>query len=241
VHNAEVDIYENGNLLETLKHNNEGVYIGSIKPEIGKNYKLKVFGKTNVLDVDAIIPNPVLINNVNFALVIDEYGSGNVEIAVKFNDPPNQENYYRITVFPNPMVYVDDRYPTGFWLSSNDLVIKSLFGGDNALNSSPENGYLIFNDQLINGKDYELKINMVDYEIFAYLSEQETVTRGYTVRLHSISRDYYLYLKSRQLNSYTSDDPFSEPVPIYSNINGGGGIWAAYSISEKNILVDYSR
>jgi hypothetical protein len=50
------------------------------------------------------------------------------------------------------------------------------------------------------------------------------------VELQSISREFYLYLHSREQNR-TSGGFFSEPVPIFNNINGGIGIFAGYTNS----------
>jgi len=49
---------------------------------------------------------------------------------------------------------------------------------------------------------------------------------AYEVYLLTIGAEYYKYQKS--IDSYTDNDPFSEPSPIYTNIHGGLGIFAAY-------------
>ena len=56
------------------------------------------------------------------------------------------------------------------------------------------------------------------------------------VELQSISREFYLYLHSREQNR-TSGGFFSEPVPIFNNINGGIGIFAGYTSSAHRFVV----
>ena len=56
------------------------------------------------------------------------------------------------------------------------------------------------------------------------------------VELQSISREFYLYLHSREQNRW-SDGFFSEPVPIFNNIAGGIGIFAGYTSSVQRFEV----
>ncbi len=45
----------------------------------------------------------------------------------------------------------------------------------------------------------------------------------------SVTEDYYLYLKSYSSQIYFEDNPFSEPVQIYTNIENGAGLMGAYN------------
>ncbi len=64
-------------------------------------------------------------------------------------------------------------------------------------------------------------------------------------KLFSISRDYYQYLLSVLYNNTDSeglhggmiDLGISEPVKYFSNIKGGVGIFAAYSLDETEVDV----
>jgi hypothetical protein len=49
------------------------------------------------------------------------------------------------------------------------------------------------------------------------------------VYLLNTDKSYYDY--HRSLGNYDSgDDPFTEPSPVFSNVNGGLGIFAAYTV-----------
>lgn len=64
-----------------------------------------------------------------------------------------------------------------------------------------------------------------------YNSHSERIV---TVQVLSTDENYYKYHK--RLNEYVSDDPFSEPSPLTSNIQGGVGIFAAYNTFEETFI-----
>jgi hypothetical protein len=57
---------------------------------------------------------------------------------------------------------------------------------------------------------------------------------GFDCNLLSCSKEYYLFYKS--LYSYSGGSPFSEPMPIYSNMTNGFGVFAAYVSDKKRII-----
>jgi hypothetical protein len=91
-------------------------------------------------------------------------------------------------------------------------------------------GSLLWSDKYTDGKDIEIRF--VYY--YSYNYKKGIVANSdfirFTFFLQSINQDYYTYLKS--LNMYYesggSEDPFSEPVVIFSNIENGYGIFGAY-------------
>lgn len=65
----------------------------------------------------------------------------------------------------------------------------------------------------------------------AYLYNQHGETNRVKGVLISSDKNYYDYFKNQNL--YSSDDPFSEPVILGSNIEGGLGLFAAYQFYEE--------
>ena len=54
-----------------------------------------------------------------------------------------------------------------------------------------------------------------------------------SVYLLTTDKDYYNYQKS--ISNYSSGDPFSEPTLIYSNVNGGLGVFCGYNQFRKSL------
>lgn len=124
------------------------------------------------------------------------------------------------------------------YFNSNDPIFS--FETENAnsyIFGSSWNQYGIFSDELINGKEYELNF----YQSTGYSDEYEFRPelgefRDYTIILQSITRDMFLYLKSIDLQEFNDDLPFTEPVPIYNNVENGLGIFGSYSSASIGIM-----
>lgn len=239
VENAVVEVFSEGNLLEGLKHQGNGIYKGTMKPEAGKNYKVIISYDKNTVSAETAVPTAVGIDRISSNPVFDKDQTfAYIELGVQLTDPATSTNYYRITVEHLPEAGELQNKP---YVYSNDIVMNATYGGnDDGLSNSITNSYLIFNDKLFKGKQYEVKLRFYDYDVlFALQNEGFEIRKAYKVYLHSISREYFLYLKSRELGEYNNDDPFSEPVPIFSNISGGSGIFAASSVAEADLNVEY--
>ncbi len=167
-----------------------------------------------------------------------------LDLRIRFKNEPTIKNYYRLllkakTYFEDGKVMEQNVYST-----SDDLVFgNSDNNADIFGDMSSYNSYNIFSDQLIDGETYELKTR-VPYNYVTYKdgynssttppdSSKNVITKQeLVVALQSISESYYLYLKS--INAYSgSDDLFSEPVQVFSNIVNGIGILGSYTQSSK--------
>jgi hypothetical protein len=113
----------------------------------------------------------------------------------------------------------------------------SYFGEDeeNEFFSSSKNNFLIFNDKLINGMEYELQLHRKLSDGIYYEPQKGEFTQ-YIIELHSLTEDGYNYLKAVDLQSQ-SDGIIKEPVLSYTNIENGVGIFTGYSASQKIITI----
>jgi len=69
-----------------------------------------------------------------------------------------------------------------------------------------------------------------NFEYFPYTDSTENV---YIYLLH-VSKEYYDFGIKLPLAEVT-DNPFAEPVPMYSNVNGGYGIFAGYTSYRRKV------
>ena len=51
------------------------------------------------------------------------------------------------------------------------------------------------------------------------------------LRINHVNSDTYKFWRSVERSKNSSGNPFSEPVNLYSNIDGGIGIWGGYGAS----------
>ena len=216
IENAEVFIYEEDKFKEKLTHTKEGEYKSlNFIPQTEKNYTLKV----KVPDYDTVFastytPKIVKLDTIThfFVQEIDTDGeTNNWEYAyLRFLDNETEKNYY---------IYSDFSFTYGTF--STDKIFKDLIEKKWA----DWNNAAYFNDDLINGETYNLSLM---YNYAGYPPD----TINLIFDFGSISKEMYLYLKSStdQVYNYQQElNYFTEPIPVYSNIENGTGIFAGYS------------
>lgn len=122
------------------------------------------------------------------------------KLDVKWTDISSEVNYYRVF---GQTVSVDT-------VNTGDTVYYDMYSITGA----------IYNDQEKDGHELYSKLEGYGYY------EQDYKLIAYDLYILNIDAAYYNYQKS--LQNYTYGDPFSEPSPLYTNIQGGLGIFAAY-------------
>ncbi|HKK62604.1 MAG TPA: DUF4249 family protein, partial [Bacteroidales bacterium] len=184
---------------------------------------------TKALYAEDIMPEIIPIKEVDLKIIdstfyrdpmYDEvWGDVNGSINVTFEDPAESEDYYELSVYSNNEYYdyYDstlhvNRYKIDF--TSNDPLVET---------SGDYNTTLFFTDEVLNGQNYKLELDFEDWNANG--------NTKYEVELLCLSRAAYLYRRSIREYNQSSEDPFSEPVVIYSNIENGFGIFAGYNTS----------
>lgn len=173
--------------------------------------------------------------------------------TLKLSDIANQQNYYRLIAgcesFSGIWNYDTHKMDTinnlirYDYLSFTDVVsgnakdplADSGTSPVGVLLSNSTNVYNVFSDEIFNGKTYSLKFstnevidNYFNIESLKYSGENTLKNKVY-ISIQSISKDYYLYLKTRAASAATNY--FSEPVKVHNNIVGGLGILGSYTSS----------
>jgi hypothetical protein len=128
------------------------------------------------------------------------------KIRTMWNDPANENNFYRV-------------------------VVNSYFGWQ-IEPGGPKEEYTfdicntnMYDDQRRNGQQI---VSVCDDYNFKGPGD----TANYKVLLLTTDKPYYEY-HIRRLN-YVGEDPFSEPTPMYHNVNGGLGVVGSYRVSTRN-------
>jgi len=262
--NAEVKLFVNDIFVEKLNPGTNGYYTGTYFPKENDILKFvanspelgEVTATTNIAPKQAITGIDTASVSLEVYPIV-QYSSFNggpttadttgynystgLDLRIRFKDAPNVKNYYRL-ILKGRSYYEDGKIVENtINLTSDDLV----FGSNNTDILGVSTWYFIyneFNDQLFDGKTYELKTR-------AYFQRTKLIKKPNTskpttigtdtitrqeliVVLQSISESYYHYLKTIAANQ-SGEDFFSEPVQIYSNIQNGLGILGSYTSSSK--------
>lgn len=239
----------NGEDKGVLTYNsNSHYYESTIKPKENDNVCIETQYGDSIIKCGDIIPPAVEIKSIEVEREgpLSIYTSNDyiVTYKVTFEDPVGKGNYYFLHYdTSNPFAGL----PMGERDYSHEIVFQKLA---NTINSTipgwePYSPYgLPFTDEAIDGKAHTLILreivqggNGIDLTRYNVMSRK--------IKLFSISEDYYKYLLSVLYNSTEEgglhsgmiDLGITEPMKYFSNIKGGVGIFAGYSLTEREIDV----
>lgn len=241
IENATVSLYKNNRFIENLPHIGNGNYKSNkIYPQVDSIYtvEVKAEGLPTVKATDTIPQKtPILSCTKTFGETYDEYGDTYSDYEIEIKDAENK-NYYELffawqyspnEVFSSYFINFQDG------LEIADPVLKS----DSELDTYPFT--YIFSDNYFNGQVYNMKNKFraafvqvevksgllpTDFDNYAVLKTTSSVYFNY--------RKYWLRHSYNQQQSDGLEDPLfsfyvGTPIEMYSNVENGYGIFAAYN------------
>ncbi len=241
--NAKVQVFADGKLLETLQlvpsdsEQNIPPYYTTVNlvPEVGRLYSIEV----NVEGYEPVratnsIPETVLIESVQFQNTLEKTDEDiaivTCEVDVDFHDPVDNTNFYHLSFFQELVQYSLDQ--NGDTLLQKVLLTLPI-DIDPIDENAPITKYLdnrsfLFDDQTFNGEKVSFSFTG-NYEF----SQKEFIPRRFLVELRSVSEEYFLYRTTLTQQNHNRQDPLSEAVQLYHNIQNGCGIFAGYSANSR--------
>jgi len=232
VQNVRVLVYENDVLKDSLKYQaNDQKYKTTVSTiQAGKTYKL-VMSAPNYPTAEAISFTPLLVPMNSLVYTpnarVDVDGNSQDEVKISFTDNGSTEDYYLIRILN---AYGDHLY----CVTTNDkdvekLVYEDPLNPDDCLLSDR----LLVSDQNFNGTTKTL----IFYTGSGTLDPVNMPggTMKSTVELLHINKDYFKYIKSLNSRENAGDNPFAEPVNLYSNVKNGYGFFTTYAMVVDSI------
>lgn len=251
-----IEILVNEDYIETLSYIDNGLYKSDHIAQAGNTYTIKASaeGFPAVKATDKL-PYPVSIiaalSSVGSFYYESEGETGvGYEFKTSFSDPQDR-NYYELLFLKHNVNTISSTFLN--YISCH--VADSVFSDEDYFGYDPHN--YIFNDNTFNGGTIEVIMKMKDqYRQFEYPSSLDTLPNGNYTVLRTVSEPYYLFMKSwmkhyfnLQYMSYESIDLVAmllgigtNPVPLYSNVENGFGLVAAYSqVYYQTELIDLRK
>ncbi|MCF8369055.1 MAG: DUF4249 domain-containing protein [Bacteroidales bacterium] len=232
---ATVKFYENSSFISELNYIEEGEYVlKGFFPDKNKTYKLTAEAEGfDAVDVEINIPETVLITGFDTLSRSDNdpyYETTSLRGILHYTDPVEEDNYYMLECY---VEYYDEFQDT---LSYRQYIYVDDIDDYRYTNA---NGTLLWDDQFINGNETTVEFTFMEFGNY-YEGNPNYETFTFKFLLKSVNRDYFLYEKTRNLylESGGSENPFSEPVIIYTNIHNGYGIFGAESASSVNFTLN---
>ncbi len=248
---ADVKLYENDVFVEYIQHKDTGVFKSTIKPEIGKEYKITVdYGKMKTAIATTLLKEANKILKVDTSMQLGYSGyyneageyiedgyanSYDINFKVKFKDNGETEDYYFLALAVKQPEYTQDsppvfigykEYPEVFF-NTNDVVFKD-YNQEYILDGLYG---MVFSDEKFNGAYYSLNFKSTIHD--KGLDKKPLIV----IKLLTVPKDIYQFILTRNKNEQTTGDPFAQPVQIYSNIENGLGIFSYYAMDVDSLLI----
>jgi hypothetical protein len=223
VENAVISLYVDDVLAETINHSADGMYISHVIAEPDKKYSciVNIPGYSEV-KCSCKIPQKTEILEISHANLayIDDEGTIFPSVTIKFKNNPDTLLYFEIVI-------KNLRYDS--YLEENDYFNASLVGVEDPVIINEGLPIAVFSNKIISGNDYTMTLNYHTMGASWNLSNLYPII----VELRSVNYEYYkytqaLYLYEEQLNNESIDGRII-PLSVYSNVEGGFGIFAGYA------------
>lgn len=241
-----LDIYLNGKLIKNINSPTGFFNPSEIRPKAGDLYRIIMNSNGKQLEAETIIPQKTEVISIDTTTFRDERNNKFLIYKAILKDFEG-DDYYRILITKESLILnknSDGKGTKKYYLNTSDKsissdnpVFKSVynnFGGD-AFETGPNNDYNIFPDDYFEGKNYAIQFHANDYgygNVYSPIGGSggyggsETIYERNVVHVQHLSKEMYTYLKYLKLYSHYQGNPFSEPVPVFSNIKNGIGIFA---------------
>jgi hypothetical protein len=241
IEGAYCEVQEDGSFLEQLFMKEKGRYVGKLKPQAGKTYKMvaKAPGYQDVEGTSMMPGTPIVkrVERVDSATVDLQTQNmpeptivGNVKYKVSIKDPPDEKNYYGLMA--NYRIYDT----SGTFMRSNDIFITVDISDDDVSNAS--SGLLLGADnRLLNGDE---RVFSLSFFVSVLKSDFPSIGKiEMYLSAAGISEDFYKYVQTATKQSYSGTSVFSEPVLVYNNIKNGMGNVGCVNVGTPRLI--YSR
>lgn len=256
-----MDLYEDGILIKQFPEQTGGFSDYTIRPQAGKTYRIVISSNGKTIGAETKIPFQTNVVSVDTLTLKNDFGQWiNYKVTIK---DPHGEDYYRLVVMSENLTFYTSKDSSGkekryymrgisqMLFTSDDPVFKGLYNnfGQDVIDAVPNNDYKIFTDDYFQGKEYSLQFQIYN-GYYGYGNpgnpnmSNGIIYQRYIIHVQKLSKELFNYLKYLKLYEFYHDNPFSEPVPVYSNVQNGAGIFAGVNDDSKfsieKVYIPYS-
>lgn len=221
-----------------LTHMGEGKYVASnYYPSVGKEYYLEVRAAGfDIASSHNRIPTDNTVIQMDTSSFISPEGNTALQIDFTIENLTNESSYFIYDLIKNygivPPKSGIDFFQTEEWLQ--EAWLNSLTSDTDKITETNGLQTKIFRESL-SGNTSSIDASIISYENFNTELPDSSLSNPEDLKLYlrvmSVSQELYNYSKSMEyyrLHS-NSNSNYSQPLEIYTNIEGGLGIFGGYS------------
>lgn len=238
VADATVEVFEDGAPVGTATYAEFRLrYVTDVRPRPGRTYRVRVsapgFGPVEAEDA---VPEPVPFEVVSVERGPEPTGGRDREdvVTVRFTDPPGDDHYalYGLATWSYPGRDYEQTFPLGYRSASPALADGGL---DGLLGETEAPRYVraLFRDTPFEGETVTIKLEVRRQDASEYGGEVEITER---LRLARVSETYYRYVRAIEADGGAG--PFGDRTRTPSNVEGGYGIFAGFTATERALPQD---
>lgn len=221
---ATLSIYEEGKLLGKLNTAEDGWYEIQSTFQANLNYRVVVHhSQYESISAETRIPFKIGISDCKLTKSESSY-----HFQLEFQDQSYSKDYYMILLYAVMDVENNQQNALLSYYSDDIIFEDNLLENTTDLERNLLRGSLCFSDYNHNGEKF-------DISFYTPIGDSTNENPTFKVKLLHISKDYYAYERSKIMISNREDLPFYKKINLHSNINGGAGIFAGYSLDEWKI------
>jgi len=239
IENASVELFDgSGNSLGELEHIANGRYdlIGFV-PTVGVDYTIKASADGfDPIQATSSIPIPIAVNVVGKENVEFE-GKSAVKIDVDMYNPDKLELYYVWEVLDDIEPGVTPPFGTESSVAQELILSYTDLNADQILANQNEQSKIFLSSKTEIAED-DLKSTMHALNSKSTgEGELDIQDKALILRSMTVSSDLYEYFKAIEFSRLkgSANSSVTQPLNIYSNIEGGLGIFAGYYQDVKQI------
>lgn len=207
-----------------------------------KTYFLSVSDKTRSITAQCAVPGkkPV-IKSYEFDTIVVENPYMNdtvMTLRMSWQDVPGDTNYYKLDAG------IDYQYSVGIMTDQNEIREEFLTGQFHFYWQGQEGKTDFMSDRFLDGTVMNSllgkfnhfgprQLNRKDGKLVTYFPKTKVL--AVLLQVLNLDVNYYKYMRSIEIKG-NSETPFSEPAPLYSNVNGGLGCFAAYNAAQVKVV-----
>jgi hypothetical protein len=235
VKNAVPVIYENGVAIDTLVYQSSRQYL-TVHNKIvrmGYTYTIKVMAPGfKEIEATTIVPTQSEIagTTIHRRARVNSYGEDMDDIIVKLNDPAGEKNFYLIQVLRAG--YQNAGYGIGC-ISTADKDIETMGGESDPMETEScyDASNLLMKDDNFNGRQKQLKLSAYSGALEPWTDHTNGKVYRPFIRVYRVTEEYFKYAKSLGIYANGDDNPFAEPVNVFSNVKNGYGMFSTYTVA----------
>ncbi len=229
-------IYEEGTVMASgkLPTDSSIILLPGVRPAPGKTYRIAMTAEgLSPIEAESEVPEPVSVA----AHMLSTDSAKPYHWRVRWNDPPGNHYYWvgvSLRTFPSSWGgdYGDDQISFYFVRGNMPPPSRPPGSEDPFDPETPTHNWvdeMLFDDAGFDGGTAELEIVLDSSWNYVLLHAPHTIDSAFLLfRVISLSEDAYWYTQSMRAAENASGDIFSAPVQVYTNVDGGLGIWGGF-------------